>query len=107
MKIRSSVSADISQHVIWVNSSDLVSTVKAVKIHEILINDFGYTDALMLEENRTGSGASIAVCDNNVTVRQMRSDYSDAKKQELKTVTTDKHNALAAEFLEHLYSNLK
>ena len=43
MKVRSTVSADISQHVIWVNSTDFDSTVKAVKVHEILVNEFGTT----------------------------------------------------------------
>ncbi|MEZ8734889.1 hypothetical protein [Vibrio sp. 10N.239.312.D08] len=50
MKVRSTVSADISMHVIWVNSTDFDSTVKAVKVHEILVNEFGYTDALILEQ---------------------------------------------------------
>ncbi|WP_246849073.1 hypothetical protein [Vibrio crassostreae] len=50
MKVRSTVSADISMHVIWVNSTDFDSTVKAIKVHEILVNEFGYTDALILEQ---------------------------------------------------------
>lgn len=100
---RSSVSADISKHVIWVNSTDFESTVRAAKIHEILIEDFGYTDGSMLEEGRLGKGVSIAVCDNCTTVRQMREDYAYAKKQERGVPTTEKHRASAKEWLEQLY----
>ncbi|MCF7497049.1 hypothetical protein L3V35_18695 [Vibrio sp. L5-1] len=64
MAVRSTVSADISMHVIWVNSTDFYSTVKAVKVHEILVNEFGYTDSLILEEGNRGKGESISVCDN-------------------------------------------
>ena len=63
MKVRSTVSADISMHVIWVNSTDFDSTVKAVKVHEILVYEFGYTDSLTLEEGNRGKGVSISVCD--------------------------------------------
>ncbi|WP_339385024.1 hypothetical protein [Vibrio crassostreae] len=61
MKVRSTVSADISLHVIWVNSTDFDSTVKAVKVHEILVNEFGYTDSLTLEQGNRGKGGSISV----------------------------------------------
>ncbi|MFM2591288.1 hypothetical protein [Vibrio sp. TBV020] len=100
---RSSVSADISKHVIWVNSTDFESTVRAAKIHEILIEDFGYTDGSMLEEGHLGKGVSITVCDNTTTVKQMREDYAYAKKQEREVLTTDKHRASAKEWLEQLY----
>ncbi|MEZ8169328.1 MULTISPECIES: hypothetical protein [unclassified Vibrio] len=56
MTVRSTVSADISMHVIWVNSTDFYSTVKAVKVHEILVSEFGYTDSLILEEGNRGKG---------------------------------------------------
>ncbi len=100
---RSSVSADISKHVIWVNSTDHKSTVKAVKIHEILVEDLGYTDGLILEEGNVGQGVSITVCDSCVTVKQMREDYAYAKKQERNVTTTDKHEEKAKEWLELLY----
>jgi len=103
IKNRSSVSADISKHVIWVNSTDFESTVRAVKIHEMLIEEFGYTDGAMLEEGNLGKGVSITVCDSCVTVKQMREDYAYAKKQEREMTTTDKHKTKAKEWLEQLY----
>jgi hypothetical protein len=103
MKTRSSVSADISKNVIWINSTDLNSTIKAVKIHEILVNDFGYTDGSMLEEGNHGKGVSITVCDCGVTVRQMREDYIFCKKQEPHNPTQPHHLSLAKEYLAQIY----
>lgn len=102
MAIRSSVSADISANVIWVNSTDFDSTVKAVKIHEILLDNFGYLDSSLLEESERGEGISISLCDGD-TVRQMREDYAWAKNQERKEMTTVRHNSLAKEYLTQLY----
>ncbi|OEF49193.1 hypothetical protein A1OW_13415 [Enterovibrio norvegicus] len=102
-KVRSSVSADISKDVIWVNSTDYASTVKAVKIHEILMKDFGYTDGSILEEGNIGEGVSLTVCDSFWTVKEMREHYAAAKKQELTEPTTEQHEALAREFLDTLY----
>lgn len=102
-QVRSSVSADISEHVIWVNSTDFESTVRAVKIHESLIEEFGYTDGSILEESSLGKGVSITVCDNCTTVRQMREDYAYVKKQERGVPTTEKHRASAKELLIQLY----
>ena len=56
MTVLSTVSADISMLVIWVNSTDFESTVKAVKVHENSVNEFGYTDSLILEEGNRGKG---------------------------------------------------
>lgn len=103
IKNRSSVSADISKHVIWVNSTDFESTVRAVKIHEMLIEEFGYTDGSILEEGNLGKGVSITLCDSCTTVRQMREDYAHAKKQERDVLTTEKHRASAKELLNQLY----
>lgn len=100
---RSSVSADISKHVIWINSTDLASTIRAVKIHEILMNEYGYTDGSMLEEGNRGEGISITVCNLYVTVKQMWEDYMCAKKQERSETTTDEHIKAAKEYLEQLY----
>lgn len=100
---RSSVSVDISKHVIWVNSTDFESTISAVKILEMLIQEFGYTDDLILEEGHLGKGVSIAVCDNCTTVRQIRADYAYVKKQERDVLTTEEHRASAKELLKQLY----
>ncbi|MEZ9069144.1 hypothetical protein AB4564_18360 [Vibrio sp. 10N.222.51.E8] len=105
MKVRSTVSADISQHVIWVNSTDFDSTVKAVKVHEILVNEFGYTDSLTLEEGNRGKGVSISVCDNTTTIKQMREDYAYAKKTERTRETTSEHRESAKALLSCLYDD--
>ncbi len=103
MTTRSTVSADISEHTIWINSTDFKSSVKAVKIHELLIKDFGYSDGSMLEEGRRGKGFSISVFDERETVKQMREDYACAKKLELTETTTPEHKRLAQEYLDNLY----
>lgn len=103
MTTRSSVSADISESVIWINSTDLKSSIKAVKIHEILVKECGYSDGSMLEEGNIGKGISITVCDDSVTIKEMRKDYAYAKKQEQAEPTTDAHKARAQEFLDELY----
>lgn len=103
MTTRSTVSADISKHTIWINSTDFKSTVKAVKIHEMLISDCGYDDACMLERSNKGEGVSIAACDFE-TVSQMREDYAWAKKSERELPTTSKHEAEATELLAQFYN---
>ncbi|MCD6704794.1 hypothetical protein LT011_19410 [Vibrio cholerae] len=76
MAVRSSVSSTISENIIWINSSDFDSPVKAVKIHEILVDEIGYNDSLTLEQSDYGRGISIAVCARSATVKQMRVDYA-------------------------------
>ncbi|CAK2662652.1 conserved hypothetical protein [Vibrio crassostreae] len=105
MAVRSTVSADISMHVIWVNSTDFDSTVKAVKVHEILVNEFGYTDALILEQGNRGKGVSISVCDLTTTIKQMREDYAYAKKAERTIGTTSEHRTSAKALLSCLYDD--
>ena len=105
MTVRSTVSADISMHVIWVNSTDFYSTIKAVKVHEILVNEFGYTDSLILEEGNRGKGVSISVCDNTATIKQMREDYAYAKKTERTIETTSEHRESAKALLSSLYDD--
>ena len=100
--MRSSVSADITKHTIWVCSTDFNSTVKAVKIHEKLISSFGYDDGLMLEEGNIGQGVSITVCDFR-TIREMREDYALAKQEERNQETTEEHKSRARELLFQLY----
>ena len=73
MKIRSTVSSDISRHVIWVNSIDFDSTVKE---HEILVNEFGYTDSLILEEGNRGKGVSVSVCENTALLPKSVEPFS-------------------------------
>lgn len=102
MTVRSTVSADISMHVIWVNSTDFDSTVK---VHEILVNEFGYTDSLILEEGNRGKGVSVSVCDNTTTINQMREDYAYAKKTERTIDTTSKHHTSAKALLSCLYDD--
>ncbi len=105
MTVRSTVSADISLNVIWVNSTDFDSTVKAVKVHEILVNEFGYTDSLIIEEGNRGKGVSISACDNTTTIKQMREDYAYAKKTERMIETTFEHRELAKVLLSSLYDD--
>ncbi|CAK1902832.1 conserved hypothetical protein [Vibrio crassostreae] len=105
MVVRSTVSADISMHVIWVNSTDFESTVKAVKIHEILVNEFGYTDSLILEEGNRGKGVSISVCDNTTIIKQMREDFAYARKKERTIKTTSEHRESAKALLSSLYDD--
>lgn len=100
--MRSSVSADISKHTIWINSTDFDSTVKAVKIHACLKNEFGYDDGGCIEEGNAGKGISISVCGFN-TVREMREDYALAKQQERTKETTEQHRVIARELLELIY----
>ncbi|MFL7013564.1 hypothetical protein [Enterovibrio norvegicus] len=102
MAIRSSVSADISAEVIWVNSTDFKSTVKAVKIHQLLVEHLGYMDSSILEESERGEGVSLSVCDGE-TVKQMRDDYAWAKAQERNEATTEHHLSLAKDYLAQLY----
>ncbi|EOG7748400.1 hypothetical protein [Vibrio cholerae] len=104
MAIRSSVSSTISENIIWINSSDFDSTVKAVKIHEILVDEIGYTDSLTLEQSDYGRGISIAVCDSSATVKQMREDYAYAKKEEKGRLTTNYHRDIAKQYLEAFYT---
>ena len=101
--VRSTVSATVSKGLIWVNSTDLNSSVRAVKVHEILLEEFGYTDALILEESPKGKGISIGLCDSSTTIKQMREDYAYAKKEERNVDTTEKHQATAKDFLMSLY----
>ncbi|UQV24824.1 hypothetical protein [Vibrio sp. J383] len=101
--VRSTVSATVSKRLIWVNSTDFNSTVRAVKVHEILLKEFGYTDSLILEESQKGKGVSISVCDRVTTVKQMREDYAYAKKEERNVETTAKHQAIATDLLTSLY----
>ncbi|CAH7164014.1 hypothetical protein L8R85_25865 [Vibrio splendidus] len=105
MKVRSTVSADISMHVIWVNSTDFDSTVKAVKVHEILVNEFGYTDSLILEQGNRGKGVSISICDGVTIIRQVREDYAYAKKAERAIETTSEHRTSAKALLSCLYDD--
>ena len=102
MVVRSSVSADISEKVIWINSTDFKSTVKAVKIHQILVEHFGYMASLILEESDRGEGVSLSVCGDE-TVKQMREDYAWAKGQERNEATTERHLSLAKDHLAQLY----
>ncbi|MEZ8859518.1 hypothetical protein [Vibrio sp. 10N.247.311.51] len=88
MKVRSTVSADISLHVIWVNSTD-----------------FDSTDSLTLEEGNRGKGVSISVCDNTTTIKQMREDYAYAKKTERTRETTSEHRESAKALLSCLYDD--
>lgn len=101
--VRSTVSATVSKGLIWVNSTDFNSTVRAVKVHEILLKEFGYTDSLSLEESQKGKGVSISVCDRVTTVKQMREDYAYAKKEERNVETTAKHQEIAKDLLTSLY----
>ena len=101
--VRSTVSATVSKGLIWVNSTDFNSTVRAVKVHEILLKEFGYTDALILEESQKGKGVSINVCDRVTTVKLMREDDAYAKKEEKNAKTTAKHQAIATDLLTSLY----
>ena len=101
--VRSTVSATVSKGLIWVNSTDFNSTVRAVKVHEILLKEFGYTDSLILEESLKGKGVSISVCDRVTTVKQMQEDYAYAKKEEKNVKTTAKHQAIATDLLTSLY----
>ena len=101
--VRSTVSATVSKGLIWVNSTDFNSTVRAVKVHEILLKEFGYTDSLILEESQKGKGVSISVCDRVTTVKQMREDYAYAKKEERNVETTAKHQEIAKDLLTSLY----
>ncbi|WP_439148156.1 hypothetical protein [Vibrio sp.] len=101
--VRSTVSATVSKGLIWVNSTDFNSTVRAVKVHEILLKEFGYTDSLILEESPKGRGVSISVCDRVTTVKQMREDYAYAKKEERNVETTAKHQEVAKALLTSLY----
>lgn len=103
MKVRSTVSADVSKSVIWINSTDLNSTIKAIKIHEILVKDIGYDDSGMLEESDRGEGVSISVCDTTETVNALRESYKYAKKEAANTPTTEQHKHLAAEYLAMFY----
>ncbi|MGF1827482.1 hypothetical protein [Vibrio splendidus] len=104
MKVRSTVSADVSKSVIWINSTDLNSTIKAIKIHEILVNDIGYDDSSMLEQSNRGEGVSISVCDTTETVNALRESYMYAKKEAAKVPTTEKHKELAADYISTFYS---
>ena len=99
--MRSSVSADISKHTIWVCSTDFKSTVKAVKIHERLISYFGYDDGCMLEEGNRGQGISITVCGFS-TVRELQEDYAQAKREERDQETTEQHREKARTLLAQL-----
>ncbi|MBB1463017.1 hypothetical protein H5300_06760 [Vibrio sp. SG41-7] len=101
--VRSTVSATVSKGLIWVNSTDFNSSVRAVKVHEILLKEFGYTDSLILEESQKGKGVSISVCDRVTTVKQMREDYAYAKKEERNVETTAKHQEIAKDLLTSLY----
>ncbi|MGR2997599.1 hypothetical protein ABMY12_20890 [Vibrio vulnificus] len=101
MKVRSSVSADFSKGIIWVNSSDFHSTVEAVKICEVLTEELGYTDSSILEESGKGNGVSLSVC-GSVTIKQMREDYMHAKHQQIVLETTQKHLELAKAYQSQL-----
>ncbi|MEZ8363118.1 hypothetical protein AB6C40_22830 [Vibrio splendidus] len=101
--VRSTVSATVSKGLIWVNSTDFNSSVRAVKVHEILLKEFGYTDSLILEESQKGKGVSISVCDRVTTVKQMREDYAYAKKEERNVETTAKYQEIAKDLLTSLY----
>ncbi|CAK2398954.1 Carbon storage regulator [Vibrio crassostreae] len=81
MKIRSTVSSDISRHVIWVNSIDFL-ILKA-----------------------PGGGVSIRVCDCATTIKQMREEDAYAKKTEKTTETTSEHRASAKGLLSCLYND--
>tara|TARA_B100001059_G_scaffold71478_1_gene68568 strand:+ start:10462 stop:10851 length:390 start_codon:yes stop_codon:yes gene_type:complete len=101
--VRSTVSATVEKGLIWVNSTDFNSSVRAVKVHEILLREFGYTDSLILEGSPKGRGVSISVCDRVTTVKQMREDYAYAKKEERNVETTAKHQEVAKALLTSLY----
>lgn len=104
VKVRSSVSADISKGVIWVNSSDFQSTVKIVKIHQILVEHFGYMDSSILEESDRGDGVSLSVLDGE-TIKQMREDYMYAKRLEPRLETTQAHVDLAKMYQSEIHNN--
>ena len=106
-KVRSSVSADIQSEVIWLNSTDLASTIRIVKIHEILVNDCGYTDSLILEEGKLGQGISLSVCDQHTTIKELRDSYRFARITERETATTDEHESCARELLKLVYPDIQ
>lgn len=99
---RSSVSADISMHTIWINSTDLKSTVRALKIHKILIDEFNYIDGAFLEHGRRGFGVSITVTGYS-TIKELWADYNDAKEQSKEVPTTDEHISKARELIIELH----
>jgi hypothetical protein len=99
---RSSVSADISKHTIWINCTDLKSAILAVKIHELLQTEFGYDDGAFLEYVHRSFGFSITVCGFS-TVAELRADYAQAKQQARALATTPAHIATAKSLLDEVW----
>lgn len=102
MAKRSSVSREISKSVIWISSTDYLSTIEAIKIHDILTEDIGYQDGSCLEVDDNGTGVSITVCSAD-TIKEMAENYMYAKRESKSVETTQKHKDLAIEYLDQLY----
>lgn len=106
-KIRSFVSVDFKAESIQLYSTDLKSTIRMVKIHEILVDDFGYTDSLELDEGFIGQGLNLSVCDSGTPIKQMRDDYRFARITERETATTDEHESCARDLLKLVYHDIQ
>jgi len=105
MAVRSTVSADISKHIIWINSTDFKSTIRVVKIHRILMRDWGYEDGFMIEEHSRGQGICLTVTDFN-TIKEMREHYAYAKEDEKTEPTTPEDIAKAREYYSLYFDDL-
>ncbi|MBQ4839807.1 hypothetical protein [Pseudoalteromonas luteoviolacea] len=99
---RSCVSADISKHVIWINSTDYLSTIRALKIHKILVDEFKYVDSGFLEFGRRGFGVSISVTGYS-TIKELWADYNEAKELSKSIATTEAHETEAKELIIQLH----